>query len=685
MRKTIYALLFSTLTLTATAQHKATLVQGEGPRALQTSIQEGTVRTTPKTYSHTPKGDRAIIFHETFENGFTGTTEYGPWTFSHKLTGVESAQGSMWSIGHPGYQNAYGLPSDSLASDTPQNWALWDGAAYYSQYPSSGSSQGSYYTAYLNAPTIDCSDMASVVISFQQTFRYCCFPTSPISVDVSTDGGTTWNTFDAIDIATEGSNIASPNPMNTTIDLSCVAAGEPNVQIRFAYNSKEEAGYTHYYWGIDEVKIFENEEGNNLYLDELICGDIFSNWEFRVTPQEQIRSAVDGGVIAGVKAGNLGLLSDSAYVIFTFVSPSNDTTSFETERIFLYSAMNDTLCPSAGSSWFLWETGFVPTEMGKYNFSATIYGSNPESEEAFLNNTIEESLIFNNIGEYGHDGDVPEDFQYQVGSRFVTGTAGPREPSGFGSHFSFVNPGSKAHGITVRFGSNTAEGIEFKAALIEQETSSLDNSLLIASGNYETREGWNNAEPLYFAFNSSTPVNGAYPAQSIPVQTWNPQTGPNYVAAIWRQNSGIGNLTVRSQIHKDVDNSSVSWEKGGDQSFHWFHYQEFNYAVRLVTSNENHTPVAVEEPTNTPTGFSIYPNPAVNEARIAFNLTESTFIAYEVRDLQGRLIDTDNIGRFGAGENSFSLNVSSYAPGNYIVGLVIDGKQILTQQLSIIK
>jgi hypothetical protein len=31
------------------------------------------------------------------------------------------------------------------------------------------------------------------------------------------------------------------------------------------------------------------------------------------------------------------------------------------------------------------------------------------------------------------------------------------------------------------------------------------------------------------------------------------------------------------------------------------------------------------------------------------------------------------------------LNVSKYPAGNYIVGLVLDGKQIITQQFSVVK
>jgi len=688
MKKTLHVLLFSLFAVAGVAQQKATLIEQEGPKSVQKRTVEEQVKIDRSAQFPSNHSNREIVFHETFENGFIGSTPFGAWTFSHNLTGVPSAQGTMWSIGDPDYVNTYGngtVGSDALVSASPDNYALWDGAQYAEDFPNSLTANG-FYSGYLNAPVLDFSELPTVLVDFQQVFRYCCFPGSPISLDVSVDGGATWTSFNAIGDAIEGSNIQSVNPLNTTIDISCVAANQSNVQLRFAYNSAEEAGYTHYFWAVDEVVIYTNDYENDIFIKELVNGNILSDWEHRVTPMEQKRGEDDGGVIVGVLAGNKGSMEQSnVTVTFTLTTPSGVDTTFTTDPFHLYSATNDTICPHNDATWFFWETGYVPTEVGLYGFSATINGAE-ELEETQADNTITETLVFNDIAEYGHDGDSASHFQWQVGSRFVSGTTGPREPSGFGSHYTFINNGSSAHGITVRFGSNTEVGVEFKAALIAQNGANLDDSETVASGNYETRTGWNTSEPLYFAFNGSFPVGGVYPAQPYsPLETFD--SGTNYVAAIWRSTPGVGQLSVRAQETNDVDLSSVAWEKGGDQDFHWFHFQEFNYGVRLILSGPyvNHIPVAIEEIEAPKTSFSVYPNPAVNETRISFNLAESSFIAYEVRDMQGRLMDTDNIGRFGIGANSFALDVSEYPAGNYIVGLVVDGKQFITQQMAVVR
>jgi len=694
MKKTIQILFFSALSVAGFAQHKATLTQFEGPKALKKLTAEDPIKRSPQTPTNN-SGSRVVVFHETFESGFNGSTEFGAWTYSHNLTGVPSTQGSMWSIGDDTYVNTYGngvAGSDALDSESPGSYALFDGAQYAEDFPLSLPANA-FYSAFLNAPVLDFSALETVVVDFQQVFRYCCFPGSPLTLDVSIDGGASWTSFNAIGTAVEGANVQSVNPLNTTIDISCVAAGQSSVQLRFGYNSAEESGYSHYFWAIDEVVVYTNDNANDLFLRELVNGDVLTDWEYRVTPQAQIRTAEDGGIILGVAAGNRGSDEQSEVSVLFELTLDGETTpafTYTTEPFHLYSALTDTVCPHLESAWFFWETDIVPTTLGLYTLTATISAASG-ADATPADNTITETIVFSDIAEYGHDGDTADDFQWQIGSGFVTGNSGPRQPSGFGSHYGFPNAGSSAHGITVRFGGNTEAGVEFKANLIENNASeeALDDSDVVASGNYETSASWltnHNSEPLFFAFNSSFPVGGVYPAQPFAV-TEIDQSNLNYVAAIFRPTPGVGQLSVLAAETNDVDLSSVAWQQGGDLDFHWFHFQEFNYGVRLILSAPyvNHIPVSTEEVETPTASFSVYPNPAVNETRVSFNLTESRFIAYEVRDLQGRLMDTDNIGRFGAGSNSFALNVSEYATGNYIVGLVIDGKQMLTQQFSVVK
>ena len=84
-------------------------------------------------------------------------------------------------------------------------------------------------------------------------------------------------------------------------------------------------------------------------------------------------------------------------------------------------------------------------------------------------------------------------------------------------------------------------------------------------------------------------------------------------------------------------------------------------------------------------GIIVNPNPATDLANLNFDLNANTVVAYEVRDMSGRLIEFKNLGRFNEGNNNVQIYVSNYAAGNYNVSLVIGGQHFVTRQMSVIK
>jgi len=93
--------------------------------------------------------------------------------------------------------------------------------------------------------------------------------------------------------------------------------------------------------------------------------------------------------------------------------------------------------------------------------------------------------------------------------------------------------------------------------------------------------------------------------------------------------------------------------------------------------------VSVEEEAQFINGFAISPNPASTNAQVQFDLKAASYIAYEVRDIQGKLVATENIGLYNQGANSFNLNVSAYPAGNYIFNMVVDGEKMFSRQFNV--
>ena len=213
------------------------------------------------------RGGGTILFEEDFSNGFAGSNGNGAWTASDNANdsswvyvgsngmGTYSS-GNSTGVEHPAgeYSTNIGL----LASETADNgWMIFD-CDYYNTPISEGYQDMS---GSLTSPVIDFSAASSVILSWEQYFRYCCYSTSPLYVEVTNDGGQSWVTFNGHGNFIEDANTASANPLPTSLDISCVAANNAEVQFRFVYTG---TGYSHYYWGIDDVIITANPNEDDL-------------------------------------------------------------------------------------------------------------------------------------------------------------------------------------------------------------------------------------------------------------------------------------------------------------------------------------------------------------------------------------------------------------------------------------
>lgn len=105
---------------------------------------------------------------------------------------------------------------------------------------------------YLTSATINCASHSSVQLQFQEKYRK--FNDSSF-VEVSNDNGATWTQFPVLANNSLANNSSTANPQIVTINISPVAAGMPNVKIRFHYKGIAAGGS--YSWLIDDVVLSE--------------------------------------------------------------------------------------------------------------------------------------------------------------------------------------------------------------------------------------------------------------------------------------------------------------------------------------------------------------------------------------------------------------------------------------------
>ena len=622
------------------------------------------------------RGGGTVLFQEDFSNGFDGINGNGAWT------ATDNANDSLWvwvapgntgfyangdatGVAHPGGE--YSTNIGALESGTPENgWMIFD-CDYFNSPIAEGyqDTDGS-----LTSPVIDFSNDGSVILSWDQYFRYCCYPYAPIYVDVTNDGGATWTTFDGHGAFTEAANTASANPLPTTLDISCVAAYQAEVQFRFTYTQAPEVGnsYSHYYWGIDDVVVTSNPNADDLAIVQLTNGDIWNVWEYRVTPMEQAVSSADGGVICGVLYRNNGTESQQNVEVIVEVLSADGSEVLATviEQLGeIYSFANAPDCPANAQDTIYIETGWEPSTTGSYILRATIDAGTADVTPE--DNVMSKVIVFSD-DEYGHDDEANLDGE--MFPRESEDIAGYWDPTGQGSFYHMANGGSTAFGITVQFGDFCGLSIGESEAELEFESRLYfyDSELGITDSDFES---------AFWIYDPEWIGQTIYLAFDDPIEL---DAGAVYFAGVIAEYESEGGLTVRAELDSDTDNSTGEYNVTGDGDFVWFTSQNYTPAVRLILGER----VAVDEIANL-NGIALAqntPNPASSTTTFSFDLNSSRSVIFEIRDMSGRVVSRMNEGTLGAGAHTIEFDVNALSSGLYTYTLIADGIS-LTKKMTV--
>tara|TARA_B100000989_G_scaffold123699_1_gene91440 strand:+ start:17910 stop:19979 length:2070 start_codon:yes stop_codon:yes gene_type:complete len=670
---------FVLCTAAAIAQRPAIFDQASMP--VPASVEEANAsRKAGLTALESARGGGAILFQETFSNGFDGSNGNGAWTVE------DNANDSLWAWVMPGGQGVYADGNatgtahpggefstniGALASTTASDgWMIFD-CDFYNTPIASGyqDTEGA-----LVSPNLDFTDNASVIVSWESYFRYCCFPYAPVYLEVGTteDGVTSWTTFDAHGSFIESANSASANPLPVSMDVSCVAANMDSVNLRFAYRQAPETGtaYSHYYWGIDDVLVTSNDVVNDIEITQVTNGDVFSVWEYRLTPLEQAIASANGGMVAGVMYRNVGTENQTNVEVLVEVLDAGGAVVNSTTALIdtVYTFANASTCPANTQDTLYVNTNWEPSAVGDYGLRITMTSEQEDASPA--NNVLAKDVLYTD-DMYGHD-DVSV-LDAELRPRESDDITDFFDPTGYGSFFTCPNPGSVAYGVAVRFGPNSGLTIAGDEDDLEFETRlyTLDGSAGITDSPFDAAYwvydvAWSNPAgtseiETYLEFDDP-----------IDLETWEIGIGGNYYfAAVMDEFGSATELTVLAQANSDSDNSTGNFNQTGAGDFVWFTSQTATPAVRLITSEREAIELLAANH-----GIRLeqnMPNPALGTTTIRFELGQSHDVELEVRDAMGRLVTSNDMGTLGAGSHTWDLNLSGWASGMYTYTLKADG------------
>jgi hypothetical protein len=618
------------------------------------------------------RGGGSIFFYEDFANGFAGNNGFGEWTFE------DSGNNTIWMVADANSPaGEWSTTAAQLNSTTADNgWMIFDCDMYNTQFAGAnegqinGDEQYVDVEGWLVSPVMDMTLLSSVIVDWEQYFRYCCFSFAPFFLEVSNDGGTSWVTFPGHGSFIESANAGSANPLPTSVDVSCVAAGESEVRIRFAYKQNPIVGngYSHYFWGIDDVTIRENAIESDIEVMQLFNGDVFNYWEYRHTPLAQAIVESQGGLKVGAVFVNNGF-ADQTNVVATFDiadSDGNIVSSTATDPFTIASSANSLICPQQLNDTLYHDTGWTPTAVGDYTLTVTFASDLAEDNTA--NNTLSKVISYT-TDEYGHDDENEWDVELRPRTANTAGTL--FDPTGYGSFYGAPNSGTTAYGFLVAFGPNTELGVEFEGRLYEIPAGVALNDADFFSSFFEVTAEMipasvAGAEFVYLPFEDAVELgvsNGTDLNDDV-----------NYFIGVMNDFESDLEFTVVGVGDSDTDNSTGIFQRAGSGAFIWFTAQTSTPAVRLVTSER----VAVDELANKQ-GLNFnqnVPNPASDITTITLDLAAARDIAFEVTDIQGRLVYQKDMGTLPGGTHNVQLDVTQYADGIYTYTFVTNGMRL---------
>lgn len=640
------------------------LVKPNATSESQRNISAEKGRANLEQYS-TERGGGSVVFFEDFSNGFDGNNTVGPFTYQ------DSGNNTIWMMATAeSPAGFYSDPSEGLESTTASNgWVIFDADQFQGGEITEANPEIAV-SGYLTSPAINLGELGSVIVEFQQVFRYCCADADPLVLEVSNDGGNNWTVYDATPDWTGGANTLSANPLVTRIDISGAAAGQENVLIRWGWQPVGTTTHTHYFWGIDDILIYENSVQNDIEITYVSTGDIFNDFEYRAIPLELANPAELGGMVVGTIFKNLGVNSQEA--TFTAEILAEDQTTVLATASEVITVLNNASQPNPADivDTLFVATNWVPTELGTYYVRTTI--SYDGEDETPANNTA--SKKFNiTLDEFGHNDDAINNGNMRPFAG--TGTASdPFGPHGMGSYYSVNVDGSMAYGLSVRFDNTTDTNVPISVLLLARgEDYNLSDAEFVAGKEYDVDNAWTpngiQSFPEYLPFE----VAGELAAGAL------------YFAGVQVQDEGLLELAIQSTPEIDRDLSTGVWAETTTGEWIWFFgladLCDHSPAIRLVVSER--VGVTELDAQSEIQNFIVTPNPANVEARINFTLQGSRYVTYEVRDMSGKLIEWKNAGQFVPGQNTIALDVAKYPVGNYLVNLVIDGERIYSQQMNV--
>lgn len=588
------------------------------------------------------KSSGTILYSEDFANqipsGWTVTNQAG------------NSNNWIWSNSAPGGQ--YSQNVTAINSTTAFNGFMSLRSGHFNTpFPIGGPvAMDTWFTS----PAITIPATPSVILQWEQSSRYCCSFSDDLVVEVSRDS-INWVAYDAM--MGRGANVSMPllssDPAEIIqINVSAQLANQTTVYLRW-----RQTGASHYYWMIDDVKLFAGPANSITLTDHQIdFSDTTINPVLTIVPQLILNPLNFEGRVLNTGSNTqtgMGLevevVQDSNYWGASGIGTVDIQSTILGIPVHQLQVNNFNVGP------------YVNTGNGYYTahfraVSAT-QNQNPSTAYGFQQFIVSDSVLAKDLGPYNGD-------------------AGPANYVGGGN-----NGDRWASLMTIGANARTNGSV-------------LATSISILVANVSTNIGaviqprvwyWDDNAPTLASSLSSPPVGSTPDSTTIDASMLgNWITIPLFPPAVlttnaqyavgWEQvggaSSGAAFTAARDKNRESIQPSASNFVYVNDASPSWGWVTQLA-AVRL---NFGNLIIGLDSEKELKTSFSVFPNP--NRGQFSLIVTSQVTKSYDlaVRNILGQIIYVDEI--YVAGGRKETIGISSLERGIYLVSLENNSEKI---------
>jgi len=584
-----------------------------------------------------------VVFSEDFANGIAGNNGgAGAWT-------VEGPNGNIWKFQNTGPNGAYTTGNQYIQSTTAANGAAIfasDSAnTDWSVTPITIVASPVNWEASLVSPLLDLSASPYVEIKFQQRSRFCC-DQSPFFLEVSTDGGFSWPTAFLTNPGlplNQGAPGVGGGPVTTETRVfnltNAIAADATQVKFRFRHNS--ESGTSHYFWQVDDIEIRMLGEYDLRLVSaantsfDLAAAATYDSLAYTIFSYNQLRplglnmTVLNNGSMAQTDAVANFTVMEGSNTVLDQDQPVADFLPGEERLIFV-------------------DPGFTPPAVaGTYNVDYSITSS---ATDPVADNTGSSSFKVD-ANRYARDGGSATGYDDGdgAGGVFI-----------FGNMFYAANA-ADLYSISVLLGAQSVVG----DLVVGQVRATDEDFSLIAS-----------TEEIQITSAMLNGTGGTNFTELLFSSPFTVEAGTDYLISIEVYGSARIGVSGTSEAQ-----TSFIYYNSPTQGEDWF----YTTTTPMVRMNFDAT-VGIEE-RDLSNGVALgqnIPNPVNETTTIPYVLEVPAAVTFEVRDLSGKLVQSINQGKRGAGSYRMTMDTGSLSEGAYTY-TIIAGAVKQTKRMTVVR